>query len=136
MPSLHEHLQLTGGEDRPFSFEEVIAVRSRLTGDAMTDVLERAGLVRVIDWSKVAVYTAALARQGLRHGDLGPAFKVALTSVGGSVPAACERMIALFGRAPSRSYAAKIYRTWQEQSKQRRAEAIRQLHARGLLHPS
>jgi hypothetical protein len=32
VPSLYEHLHLTGQEDRTFSFEEVIAIRSRLTG--------------------------------------------------------------------------------------------------------
>ncbi|MEU5869599.1 hypothetical protein ABZ815_51140 [Nonomuraea sp. NPDC047529] len=33
VPSLHDHLQLTGSEARTFSFEEVIAVRARLTGE-------------------------------------------------------------------------------------------------------
>jgi hypothetical protein len=113
VPSLHEHLQLTGGEDRTFSLKEVIAVRARSTGEDLGGRLEDAQAEGVIDQARLAAYTAALATQGLRRGDLGPAFLALLGYTQGSIPQARERMMAAFGRAPSRSYTAKLGKIWQ-----------------------
>ncbi|GGT04502.1 hypothetical protein GCM10010156_72870 [Planobispora rosea] len=132
VPNLHEHLQLTGAEERTFSFEEVIAVRDRLTG---TTTPADPSSADAIDWAKVAAYRTALAEQHLRHGDLGPAFHVALSYTGGSISAARAHLLAVFGRAPSRSYAAVLYRTWQKADAHRRAEAIGRLRTLGVVLP-
>ncbi|WP_157254794.1 hypothetical protein [Nonomuraea typhae] len=124
MPSLHEHFHLVGHEDRTFSFEEVIAVRNRLAGCAVTDLVRSTG-AEVVDWTKVSVLAAALAEQDLRYGDLGPAFLVALSRTNGSIADAREQMITAFGRAPSRSYATQLRRAWQDAAAQRRDAAVR-----------
>ncbi|GGL51537.1 hypothetical protein [Planomonospora parontospora] len=125
VPSLHEHLQLTGSEDRVFSFEEVIAVRIRLTGDDFSGRLQDTQARDVIDRAKLSTYIAALAAQDLQRGDVGPAFLALLGYTQGSIPQARERMMTAFGRAPSRSYAAKLHKAWQEATEARRASGTR-----------
>lgn len=53
----------------------------------------------------------------------------ARSCTGGSIPAARDHMLAVFGRAPSRSSAAKIDKAWRETVVKRRAAGIRRLRA-------
>ncbi|MFF0870173.1 hypothetical protein ACFYUV_51080 [Nonomuraea sp. NPDC003560] len=64
LPSLLEHLQLTGSEDRTSPSEEVIAARARLTED-ISGRLQDTQAEGMINQARLVAYTAALAAQGL-----------------------------------------------------------------------
>lgn len=100
--------------------EEVIAFRRRVTG---RDELAGQDL-SPWDIGLIRAYEAAFASQGLRHGDLGPAFTGALGRHRGDVRAARAETLAAFGRCPSRSYTAALVRAWQAAEAQRRAGAL------------